>query len=48
MLQNLRNTRTIILNSGSADVKKEEIRDYFHATFSIGYSGLIVLKNSEN
>ncbi|MBT8352643.1 MAG: 5-histidylcysteine sulfoxide synthase [Deltaproteobacteria bacterium] len=35
MIQDIRNTRTIILNSGSAEAKKEEIRDYFHATYSI-------------
>ena len=31
----LRNTRTIILNQGSADEKREEIRQYFHATYSL-------------
>lgn len=32
---NLRNTRTPILNQGSADAKREEIRQYFHATYSL-------------
>lgn len=31
----LRNTRTIILNEGDAESKREEIRRYFHATYSI-------------
>ncbi len=31
----LRNNRTIILNHGSPEQKREEIRDYFHKTFSI-------------
>jgi hypothetical protein len=31
----LRNTRTIILNAGDADAKREEIRQYFHATYSL-------------
>ena len=31
----LRNSRTIILNQGDAETKREEIRDYFHKTFSI-------------
>lgn len=31
----LRNTRTIILNSGTPEQKREEIRDYFHATWEI-------------
>ncbi len=34
-LMELRKTRTIILNQGSPEVKREEIRDYFHKTFSI-------------
>ncbi|MBN1854257.1 MAG: 5-histidylcysteine sulfoxide synthase [Pirellulales bacterium] len=32
---NLRNTRTPILNQGNADEKREEIRQYFHATYSL-------------
>lgn len=32
---NLRNTRTPILNEGYADEKREEIRQYFHATYSL-------------
>ncbi len=31
----LRNTRATILNQGKAEQKREEIRDYFHKTFSI-------------
>lgn len=31
----LRNTRTIILNSGDPETKREEIRNYFHATYTI-------------
>jgi 5-histidylcysteine sulfoxide synthase/putative 4-mercaptohistidine N1-methyltranferase len=31
----LRNTRTTILNQGDANEKREEIRKYFHATFSL-------------
>jgi len=31
----LRHTRTTILNQGTADAKREEIRDYFHNTYSI-------------
>ena len=32
---NLRNTRTTILNQGDANAKREEIRQYFHATYSL-------------
>lgn len=31
----LRHTRTIVLNQGSAEQKRAEIREYFHRTFSI-------------
>ncbi len=31
----LRNTRTTILNQGTPAEKREEIRDYFHKTFSL-------------
>jgi len=31
----LRNTRTAILNQGDPEAKREEIRQYFHATYSI-------------
>ena len=31
----LKNTRTPILNQGSAEEKREEIRQYFHATFTL-------------
>jgi 5-histidylcysteine sulfoxide synthase/putative 4-mercaptohistidine N1-methyltranferase len=32
---NLKNTRTIILNSGDPEQKRQEILDYFHATYDI-------------
>ncbi|MBT1070498.1 5-histidylcysteine sulfoxide synthase [Pelotalea chapellei] len=32
---NLKNTRTIILNSGDPEAKRQEILDYFHATYDI-------------
>ena len=31
----LRNTRTTILNQGTAEAKREEIRQYFHATYDL-------------
>jgi hypothetical protein len=31
----LKNTRTTILNQGTAEEKREEIRQYFHATYSL-------------
>ncbi len=31
----LRNTRTTILNEGDPEAKREEIREYFHATYTI-------------
>lgn len=31
----LRNTRTTLLNAGDPETKREEIRQYFHATYSI-------------
>ncbi len=31
----LRNIRTLILNTGTSEVKRTEIREYFHKTFSI-------------
>ncbi len=34
-MTDLRNTRTTILNAGSPEKKREEIRDYFHKTFTI-------------
>ena len=34
-LMDLRNTRTILLNQGDPETKRQEIRDYFHKTFSI-------------
>ena len=34
-IMQLRDTRTIILNQGNPQEKREEIRDYFHKTFSI-------------
>ncbi len=34
-MADLRHTRTIILNTGTPEEKREEIRDYFHNTFTI-------------
>jgi 5-histidylcysteine sulfoxide synthase/putative 4-mercaptohistidine N1-methyltranferase len=34
-MDDLRNTRTTILNAGTPEAKREEIRDYFHNTFTI-------------
>ena len=34
-MKELRNTRTILLNTGSPQEKREEIRDYFQQTFTI-------------
>ena len=34
-MTDLRNTRTTILNAGSPENKREEIRDYFHNTFTL-------------
>jgi len=31
----LRNTRTTLLNTGQVELKRDEIRDYFHKTYSI-------------
>jgi len=31
----IRNTRTTILNEGTPELKREEIREYFHATYTI-------------
>ncbi len=31
----LRKTKTVILNEGSAEAKRKEIKDYFHTTYSI-------------
>jgi len=31
----IRNTRTIILNKGKSEEKRQELLDYFHATFEI-------------
>lgn len=44
----LRNTRTIILNEGSAEDKREEIRDYFHKTYSIDEQLYETLKQEES
>lgn len=48
MIQDIRNTRTIILNSGSTEIKKEEIRDYFHATYSLDEQLYETLKYDES
>ena len=34
-MTDLRNTRTIILNTGTPEEKREEILDYFHQTFTL-------------
>ncbi len=34
-MEALRNTRTTILNTGDPEAKREEIRDYFHQTYTI-------------
>ena len=38
----LRQTRTIVLNSGTPEAKRAEIRDYFHATYKIDASAVTV------
>jgi len=43
----LRRTRTLLLNKGSVESKREEIRAYFHATFDIDEALLEVLKYDE-
>lgn len=43
----LRNTRTIILNEGLPESKREEIRNYFHATFSLDEQLYEVLARDE-
>ncbi|MFC1764764.1 hypothetical protein ACFL6U_22175, partial [Planctomycetota bacterium] len=43
----LRRTRTIILNEGTPEQKREEIRRYFQATFDIDEALLEVLKYDE-
>lgn len=40
----LRRTRTVILNEGTAEAKRAEIRRYFHATYDIDEALLEVLK----
>jgi len=44
----LRRTRTVILNHGDADAKREEIRAYFHATFDIDEALLETLRYEES
>ena len=34
----LRNTKTTILNQGGSEEKREEIRQYFHATYTLDES----------
>jgi 5-histidylcysteine sulfoxide synthase/putative 4-mercaptohistidine N1-methyltranferase len=48
VIQDIRNTRTIILNNGSAEVKRQEIRDYFHATFSLDEQLYETLKHDDS
>jgi 5-histidylcysteine sulfoxide synthase/putative 4-mercaptohistidine N1-methyltranferase len=44
---NLKTTRTTILNEGNAEEKREEIRQYFHATFTL-YEQLFETLSEEN
>ena len=43
----LRQTRTILLNSGNAEEKRSEIRQYFHDTYDIDESLFEILKYDE-
>lgn len=43
----LRLTRTLVLNDGTPELKREEIRRYFHATFDIDEALLETLKYEE-
>jgi 5-histidylcysteine sulfoxide synthase/putative 4-mercaptohistidine N1-methyltranferase len=43
----LLNTRTIVLNEGSPETKREDIRAYFHATFDIDEALLETLRYDE-
>ena len=45
--KDLRNTRTIILNRGTSEEKREEIRAYFHKTFSIDEQLYLCLARDE-
>ncbi len=42
-----KNTRTVLLNTGTAELKREEIRDYLHNTFQLEEQLYEVLKNDE-
>ena len=44
----LRNTRTTILNQGTAEAKREEIRQYFHKTYSLDESLYDTLAQDED
>lgn len=43
----LKKSRTIVLNEGDEQAKREEIRDYFHATYSIEEQLYNILKREE-
>ena len=43
----LQHTRTIILNTGDPEQKRKEIRDYFHATFTIDEKLYEALRNDQ-
>jgi len=43
----LRDTRTLVLNTGDPEAKREEIRRYFHATFDIDEALLETLRFHE-
>ncbi len=44
---NPRNTRTVLLNTGTVEQKREEIRDYLHKTFALEEQLYEVIKNEE-
>ena len=46
-ISNPKNTRTVLLNTGTAELKREEIRDYLHNTFQLEEQLYEVLKNDD-
>ena len=44
---NPKNTRTVLLNTGTAELKREEIREYLHNTFQLEEQLYEVLKNDD-
>jgi 5-histidylcysteine sulfoxide synthase/putative 4-mercaptohistidine N1-methyltranferase len=44
-ISNPKNTRTVLLNTGTAELKREEIRDYLHNTFQLEEQLYEVLKD---